>query len=153
MVGLMTLTWAWAENTLAMTIGIISEHVGPIKGYPEPPLMLNKRIACLKVALRDIEVLKGLQQDGRALAVRFKELGARRHKFIHSAAWELADGRFQAMRIRVIAGQNEIEDHSFDQADAIRLTAEIAKLQDDAAAFMLAVASILESRPVTPGGH
>lgn len=142
MVGLMTLTWAWAENSLAMTIGVINQHAGPIQGFPEPPLSLKRRLECLKIALRDIAILEPFQEEGRALAVRFKELGARRHKFVHGAAWELDQGGFQSVSIAVRAGQNTVEDHRFDQADTVRLNIEIAKLQDETAAFMLRVAAI-----------
>ena len=144
MIGLTTLTWAWAENTLAMTIGVLNRYAGPIKGHPEPPLSLKKRLDCFKIALRDIEVLKPFQERGRALAVRFKELGSRRNDLIHGAMWELGDGRFQSMAIAVAAGQNTIKDHSFDQADAIRLAGEITKLQDDAAIFMFDVIALFE---------
>jgi hypothetical protein len=139
MVGLMTLTWAWAENSLALTIGIINKHAGPIQGFPEPPLSLKKRLECLRVALRDIEVLEPFKEDGRALAARFKELGARRHKFVHGAPWELDQGGFQSVSIAVRAGQNAVENHRFNQADAVRLNVEISKLQDDAAEFLLRV--------------
>src|SRR5262245_49521745 len=94
MVGLMTLTWAWIENSLAITIGVINEHAGPISGHPGAPLSLSKRIDCLKRALRDIAVLKPLQQEGRGLAARLTELGRHRHHFIHGAAWEFEKGRF-----------------------------------------------------------
>jgi hypothetical protein len=40
--GLMTLSWAWAESVLAMTIGVINKSAGPIKGYQEAPLSLKK---------------------------------------------------------------------------------------------------------------
>ena len=36
--GLMTLSWAWAENILASTIGVINKNAGPFKSYPEAPL-------------------------------------------------------------------------------------------------------------------
>ena len=142
MIGLMTLTWAWAENTLAIVIGVINEHAGPVKGHAEPPLMLKGRVACLKAMMRDIGELESLKNEGRALALRFTQLGARRNDFIHGAAWQLDEGRFQAVSIVVIAGQNEIRDHSFNQADAVGLTAEIAKLQDDAASFLARVLAI-----------
>lgn len=142
MVGLMTLTWAWAENNLAIIIGVINENAGPIQGFLEPPLSLQKRIRCLKVALREIAILEPFQEEGRALAVRFKELGTRRHKFVHGAAWELDQGGFQSVSIAVRAGKNLVEDHRFDQADAIRLNVEIAKLQDDAADFLLRIVKL-----------
>ncbi|MGA3303936.1 MAG: hypothetical protein ABSC72_11705 [Methylovirgula sp.] len=142
MLGLMTMIWAWAENSLAIAIGVINRHAGPIKGYPEPPLSLSRRLDCLKVALRDIALLKPLQEEGRALVVRFKELGARRHKFVHGAAWQAKHGGFESVGIGVRAGQNTVDNHRFDQADTVRLNAEIAKLQDDAAAFLLRVNAI-----------
>ena len=77
MLGLMTFSWAQAENTLAMMIGIIGEHAGLIKGHPEAPLMLRKRVSCLRAALRDIEALKSLQQEGRLLMERFMALSVR----------------------------------------------------------------------------
>jgi hypothetical protein len=143
MVGLMTLTWAWAETTLALTIGAINKTAGPIKGHVEPPLSLKNRVACLKIALRDIEVLKPLQDEGRALAKRFVELSRRRNDFIHGAAWQHHEGGFEAMGIGVSAGDYAIKNHRFDQADAVGLTTEVAKLQDDALAFMLAVIMVL----------
>ena len=36
MVGLMTMTWAWAETTLALTIGVISTNtLGRSKAVPK----------------------------------------------------------------------------------------------------------------------
>jgi hypothetical protein len=147
MVGLMTLTWAWAENTLAMMIGVINENAGPIQGYPEPPVSLRKRVACFKIALREIPALKFLEQDGRALAARFIALGVRRNEFVHGAAWQVQEGGFQSLGVRVIKGQNMLQDHRFDVADAVRLNAEIAKLQDDAAEILLRVAGLFGGNP------
>jgi hypothetical protein len=144
MVGLMTLTWAWAETTLAMTVGIINKAVGPIKGHAEAPLSLKNRVACLKIALRDVAVLKPLQDEGRALAKRFTELSRRRNDFIHGAAWQHHEGGFEAMGIGVSAGDYAVKNHRFDQADAVSLAAEIAKLQDAAVVFMLAVTMAIE---------
>jgi len=47
MVGLITLTWAWVENSLAITIGVITENAGPIRGHHQPPLSLSRRVDCL----------------------------------------------------------------------------------------------------------
>jgi hypothetical protein len=143
MFGLMTLTWAWVENTLAMTIGIINQNAGPIPGYPEPPVSLKRRVACFKVALRDIAVMKPLQDEGRALAPRLIQLGKRRNELVHGAAWQVQEGGFQSFGVRVVAGQNTIQDHRFDVADAVRLNAEIAKLQDDMGMYVLKVADLL----------
>jgi hypothetical protein len=142
MIGLMTVVWAWAENALALTIGVITENAGPIKGHTEPPLSLSKRIECFKTALRDVVALKPLQQEGRALATRFTQLGRRRHDFIHGAAWQLQEGEFQSISFGVQAGQHSIKDHRFDISDAVSLNAEVTKLQDDIIAFMVKVLGV-----------
>jgi hypothetical protein len=142
MVGLMTLTWAWAENSLAITIGVVIEHAGPIKGHREPPLSLSKRIDAFKTALRDVAVLEPLQQEGRTLAKRFTELGRRRHGFVHGAAWQLQEGKFESVSIAVRAGTYAIKTHKFDMSDAVRLNAAITKLQDDIGAFMLKIVAV-----------
>jgi len=144
MIGLMTLTWAWAENSLAITIGVIIEQTGPIKGHAEAPLSLSRRVACLKIALRDVAALKPLQQEGGALATRFALLGRRRHDFIHGAAWQLGEGKFESVSLAVKAGHYTVENHRFDIGDAVRLNAEITKLQDDIAAFMLRLVATLQ---------
>lgn len=144
-VGLMTLTWAWAENSLAITLGVINEQAGPIKGHPEAPLSLSRRIACFKVALRDIEALKPLQQDGGALVKGFVKLGRSRHNFIHGATWQVGEGGFESVAIAVKAGQYAIQNHSFDICSTTALTIEIAKLQDDMAEFMLRVVALFQT--------
>jgi hypothetical protein len=143
MIGLMTLTWAWAETTLGVTVGIINKLAGPIKGHPQAPLSLSKRVSCLKDALRDIPILKPLQQEGRALAMRFTELSKRRNDFVHGAAWQHNEGGFETMGLGVKAGDYAIQNHRFNQGDAVALNVEIAKLQDDAAVFVLKVANTL----------
>lgn len=144
MVGLMTLTWAWAENCLAMILGIIVENTGPIKGHPEAPLSLKRRIACFKIALRDTAALEPLQQEGRLLAKHFVELGARRNNFVHGAAWQAHEGGFESLAIGVHAGNYATKNHRFDIEDARLLNIEIAKLSDDITAFMLRVCAILD---------
>ncbi len=80
--GLMTLSWAWAENILASTIGVINRSAGPIKGFPEAPQSLKNKVSCLKIALRDLPALQFVQNDGRVLAERFIELSLRRNKLV-----------------------------------------------------------------------
>jgi hypothetical protein len=145
LVGLMTLTWAWVENSLAITIGIVNENLGPIKGHSQPPLSLSKRIDCFKTALRDIASLKSLQQEGGALALRLTQLGRRRHDFIHGAAWQFEQGRFEAVSIAVKSGNYAVQNHRFDQSDALILCNEIASLQDDMAVFMLKVVGVFQN--------
>lgn len=150
MVGLMTLTWAWAETTLAMTVGVINKEIGPINGHREAPLSLKARVSCFRVALRDIDILHPLQEEGRALAVRFGILSKRRNEIIHGAAWEHHESGFESVGIGVKSGDFDIRNKHFNQSDAILLTAEIAKLQDDAVAFMQMVVAVIENRKSRP---
>lgn len=145
MLGLMILTWAWAENTLAMIVGIINENAEPIKGHPEAPLSLKRRIKYFKDALRDVAALKTLQQDGRSLTVRFVELGARRNNFVHGAPWQIENGGFESFGLAVERGNYTVKNHRFNIGDAVLLNGEIAKLQNDAAAFLLKMVAIFES--------
>ena len=144
MMGLMTLTWAWCENTLATILGVVVENAGPIAGHPQAPLSLKRRVACFRVALRDIAALKPFQQEGRLLAERFIQLGTRRNNFTHGAAWQTQEGGFQSMAIAVEMGKYAIKDHRFNESDAISLNVEIAKLQDDTAAFLLKVLALFD---------
>ncbi len=143
--GLMALTWAWAENTLAMTIGVIIEQTGPIKGHPEAPLSLKRRVACFRAALRDVAALEPLQQEGRALADRFVELGARRSDFVHGAAWQIQEGGFESVSLAVRGGNYTVKNYRFDQRTTVFLNAQIAKLQNDMAAFMLKVVAVFKT--------
>lgn len=144
-VGLMTLSWAWAENILALIIGVINKNAGPIKGHPEAPLSFKNRVSCLKTALRDIPSLQVIRHDGRILAERFIKLSLRRNKFVHGAAWQLHEGGFQSAGLAIHNGDYTIEDHRFNVSDAVSLESEIAKLSDDATAFLLRVCKIFDA--------
>jgi hypothetical protein len=150
MVGLMTLTWAWAETALAATVGIINKYAGPIKGHPQAPVSLKRRVHCLRVALRDIPVLQIVQEDGRALAVRFVQLGKRRNDFVHGAASEHHEGGFQSIAFAVERGDYAVKNHRFDVEGAVRLNVEIAELSDDAAAFTIRIEKILSDKSKEP---
>ena len=153
----MVLSWAWVENTLAMTVGVINRYAGPIKGYKKPPLQMERRIACLESALANIPALHKFKQSGDALAVRFTELSHRRNDFMHGAALQLHDGSFESTSIAVKDGKNVIKNHRFTQDDAILLESEIAKLSDDATAFMLLICDIFRdealSKNAQPGSQ
>lgn len=139
LLGLMTVTWAWVENSLAMTIGLIQENVGPIAGHPQSPVSLKKKLECLKVALRDIEALHPFQQEAAVLLKSLKELGARRNDLVHGAAWQDSEAVFQSVSFKVIGGKYTGRDHRFNIRDAYALNVEIGKLSDDMTAFMLKV--------------
>src|ERR1019366_7208598 len=142
--GLMTLSWAWAENILASTIGVINKNAGP-KGYPESPLSLKMKVSCLKVALRDISALQRLQNDGRVLAELFIELSLRRNEIVHGAACQLHEGGFQSIGLAVQRGDYAVQNHRFNVSDAVRLESEISKLSNDATAFLFRVCRIFDT--------
>jgi hypothetical protein len=143
MIGVMAVQWAWAENALAIIIGCIEERCGQIPGYPNAPLNLDRRVECLKRAVRDIPRLKPFQEEGRLLAIRFKRLGKRRHDLIHGAAWQLSNGTFQSLAIKVKAGESSVHNHRFNQNDAILLNIEITKLTDDVMSFLVRIEAFL----------
>jgi hypothetical protein len=140
--GMITLTWAWAENGLAIMLNTIFEHAGPIKGHPEAPLSLRRRLRCFRAALRDVSALKSLQHDGSALAMRFGELGRRRSEFVHGAASHLGEGIFEAVSATVKGRNYAIKNHRFDIRDTVLLNVEIAKFCGDVCAFMARVDAV-----------
>jgi len=75
MIGVMAITWAWAENWLALSIGIIDDVVPEVKGHAERPVSLKKRLSYMRVVLRDVPALEAVTEDGAALIKRFVELG------------------------------------------------------------------------------
>lgn len=140
MIGLLTVTWGWVDNTLAMAIGLIQENAGPIQGHPESPVSLKKKMAFLRTALRDVVRLHPFQKEGAALLESLKHLSVRRNNLVHSASWQTPEGRFQAVSFKVIAGKYAGKDHGFDIHDAVALNGEIGVLSDKMTAFMLTVA-------------
>jgi hypothetical protein len=94
-VGLMTLTWAYAENGLAFMLKDIAEKLGPIKGHDKARVSLKAKLGAFRAALRSMPTLDILQHEGRALAMRFGHLGKRRNDFVQSRRWSLRD-RFPA---------------------------------------------------------
>jgi len=153
MYGLMSLTWGWAENSLVMTIGIANKYAGPIKGHPDPPLSLKKRLDCLKVALRDIPALTPVQADGRALIARFKELAPRRNTLIHSSTTPEPGGGFSGVGFAVKGGDYVTEDHRFDVPTTWQLAADIAIHSDNVTAFMYRVAKIFDPAQAETNQH
>ena len=149
MLGLMTFTWAWAENTLAMTIGIIVEKTGPISGHRIAPLSLKGEVACFRNALRDITALKPATRGQSYCGTLRKPWHA--SQSIRSQC-RLADekGGFEGVSIGMTAGRYAVKNYRANIGDAVLLNAEIAKLQDDAAAFMLKVVAILDSGTPRP---
>lgn len=137
--GLMTLTWAYIDNGLAIMLGTIIDNAGSIKGHTAVPLSFRPRVACFRNALRDAPALQSLQQDGRALAMRLTELGRRRNKFVHRSAIHHDEGGFEAIAVAVDGRNYTVENSRFEVRDAARLQGEIAELCGDVLDFMARV--------------
>jgi hypothetical protein len=152
MLGLMTMTWGWVDTTLAMTIGMAQEYVGPITGFPEAPVSLKKKLACLKRLLRDVPVLEPLKEEGAALIELTRELGTRRNNLVHGAAWQAHEGVFQALNLKVIAGKYAGSDHHFNIVNTHALNVKIGILSDDLTKFMLKVGETLDGHFPRGGG-
>jgi hypothetical protein len=140
--GLMTLSWAWAETMLACIIGVINRQ-GHLKGYDDAPVSLKRKVSYFKLALRDIAALQPIQNDGRVLAKRFKELSLRRNNIVHGAASKFHERGFDATIMPVIRGNYLIQEHSFNKSDAIALEREIAELSNEAQGFLLRLIALL----------
>lgn len=141
----MTLSWAWTENTLAMTLSLITDKFGEIKGHSEAPVSLKQKVKCLRSALRSIDALDPLQQRGSMLAERLVALGSRRNDLVHGAMWKTREGEFQTIGFRVIAGKYATAEHGVNVGDAVALEREISELSNEMTAFMLAVDKLAAS--------
>lgn len=140
----MTLSWAWVEKTLAMTIAIITDKFGQINGHSEAPVSLKRKVKCLKAALKSISNLNPLQESGTILAQRLIKLGGRRNELVHGAMWKTYEGDIQTTGFKVIAGKYAVQERNIDINDAISIKGEICKLSNDMIAFMLEVDRIAE---------
>ena len=78
------------------------------------------------------------------MAKRFIELSMRRNDLIHGAAWKHHEGSFEATGVAVNRGDYVVKTHRFHISDAVSLEVEIAKLSDDASAFMTRVCNIFD---------
>ncbi len=98
MLGVMTLTWAWAENALATAIGIIDEFVPQVRKNTEIPVSMKRRLRYLRAAFFDIPALKPVKDQGSLLTDRFADLAVRRNDLIHGSTWQLEKGGFEFSR-------------------------------------------------------
>lgn len=144
-IGAMTLSWAWVENTLGLTISIITDKFGEIEGHSEAPLSLKRKVQCFRKALKSISQLDGLKERGSLLAERLLTLGDRRNNLVHGAMWRTHEGDIKAISLKVVKGEYTAHEESLSVSDAIRLDREIAKLSDDMTAFMIAVDGIIKT--------
>lgn len=104
-IGLMTLSWGWADYVLSYIIATIIQQTGTIHGHPEPPVSLKKRVKALRRALRDVPILQPFKEEGTLLAERFLEIGNRRNNLVHSAAIQTHKGTFEALSLKVKEGR------------------------------------------------
>jgi hypothetical protein len=97
MLGLMTLTWAWAENALALSIGIIDGAVEGVRGHRDIPVSMTRRLKYLRASLTDVPELHSVKDMGRKLADDFSRLNVRRNELVHGSAWQLREGGFESL--------------------------------------------------------
>lgn len=143
MLGLMTLVWAWAENALALAIGIIDGAVtGGVRKNTEIPVSMKRRLRYLRAALIDIPALEPVKDQGRLLADRFADLAVRRNELVHGSTWQLEESGFESLRFAILGRKASAHQKRYEIADAIRLNIEITELADEACLFLLRVSEI-----------
>ena len=136
MVGLMTITWTWAENALAIAIGTIDGKVPAMRGHSELPISLKNRLSYLRNALADVPALGPIKQDGTALVKLFIELKERRHKLVHDSTWQMPDGSFAAFHFIIKGRQHTGEHKPVEMAQVVIFNREIEGLNLAAHTFL-----------------
>jgi hypothetical protein len=152
MVGVMTITWAWAENWLALSLWLIDEAAGDIHGHPEAPISLKKRLSYLRIALRDVSVLESAKQEGAALIKLFKELAPRRHEIVHGTLYLMPQGGFESSRLAIRGREYSRHQKRVEIADVVQFNVEVNALAQASAGFNIRLRRIFEGqsgRPVT----
>lgn len=143
MIGVMTISWAWCENALAMAIAVIdANRVDEMPGHSSLPVSLSKRLDYLKRALREIPALETAKEDGALLAQTFSDLKQRRHSVIHGSLWRVQGGGFSNMNIqskrRLIAPVQQ----QIDIKDIVLLNIDIERLSDAGMSFLKKISAI-----------
>lgn len=142
MVGVMTLTWAWAENALTLSIAIIDSSTQSAKRHPELPRSLKNKLSYLKAALRDHAQLEALKESGAALIEHFTKLKMTRGELVHGSAWQMDDGRFQTLAFILKGRDQTINQKVVEIGDIVRFNVEVTALSDRANAFLIAVSDV-----------
>ena len=143
MLGVMVITWAWAENALALCIGIIDEKIGAVRGHKVLPLMLNKRVSYLRTALADIAMLEPLKDSGNLLAERFMDLAPRRNNLVHGSVWTMPHDAFETLHLSARARKYAGEQKGLHIGDVVAFNAEVKDLADFATAFLRRLGELL----------
>jgi hypothetical protein len=156
LIGITTLSWAWAENSLAMAIAIIDRCEGPMRRHKRLPTAMSQRLDYLTVALVDVVALEPVIESGKALKQRFADLKVRRNELVHGAASHVHQDTFQYTILTVEGRKQTVESQSFEPNDVFLFNIEVLALADMAMAFLKSILKIYpqeptERRPVTLG--
>lgn len=135
MIGVMMVTWAWAENWLALSIGIIDDAIPEVKGHPERPISLKKRLSYMRVVLREVPALEVVKDNGHALIKRFVELAPRRHQLVHGSLWLMPEGGFKSNRLIVKGREYTSDQKRVEIGDVVRFNQEVKDLAHAARDF------------------
>ena len=137
MIGVMTISWAWCENGLAIAIAVIdANRLDGVSGRTSLPISLSKKLDYLKTALREIPALEGVEKDGTLLVQMFSDLKHRRHSIIHGSLWSGRAGSFENLNIKSKGRLVAPDQQPIDIADVIRLNIEIKRLSDVGMTFL-----------------
>lgn len=135
MIGVMVVAWAWAENWLALSIGIIDDALPEIRGHPERPISLKRRLSHLRTALKDVPALEIVKQDGTALIELFVKLSPRRHELVHGSLWLMPHGGFESLHLSVKGREYASQQKRVEIRDVVLFNREVKDLTRQAAAF------------------
>jgi hypothetical protein len=144
MIGVMIVTWAWAENWLALSIGIIDDAIPEVRGHPERPISLKKRMSYMRAVLRDIPALEVVKDDGHALIKRFMELSGRRHQFVHGSLWLMPEGGFKSDRLVIKGREYTREEKRVEIGEVVHFVREVKDLAHLARDFNMRLIEIFD---------
>lgn len=132
LVGMMTLTWAWAETGLAYMVEIIdSELWSPTKDHKELPVSLSRRLHFLRLAFADVEALSPLRERALALFQDFSTLKKEREALTHGATVQLHTDRFEISTISTKGRTNTHTKKIVTLKDAFALNTKITALAEN----------------------
>ena len=137
MLGMMTLTWAWAENALVLSIGIIDESGAKPRPPQGLPISFSGKLKYLRAALRGVSALKHLQDRGTSLMDELAALADRRNALIHASIGVSESGGLESTLFPKSGGTPARKKVSV--AEAVALNIDIDKVSDDVTQFLLSV--------------
>lgn len=145
-IGTITITWGWADLLLSLAIGILFESLPAIKGHPDIPRSMDKRLHYLKCALKT-DALAPLQQEGSLVAKEFARLKETRNEIIHRAAWKTGKGQFDSLRLDIKGRKQTAVYEGFDLNVATAFGMEVVGLVDISHAFLFKLVEIFPKPP------